>query len=252
MNVTFAEQPMPYGPLHIFFLILAVILNIVIYRTVRDKSEDALLNILTYTGLAMMIAEVFKQIFCYVYYYNCQISFEHFPWQLCSMAMYLSFIVCFVKGKKQEAVLVYLSTFSLFGAVMALLFPGIMLAKEVFITVHSFLYHTLIIAEAVIAILILQKRKQPQFKGALKLFGITAAIAEMINILTKFMINDPAREADMFYINPFYPSTQPILSDLSLKYGNVTEVIIYLISICVISYLIFLAETKLFYTKEKS
>ncbi|MBR2547706.1 MAG: YwaF family protein [Eubacterium sp.] len=248
MDVLFAESPTVFGTIHLAFVTLAILINIAVYHLIKNKREDFLLKLLWALGLFMMIAEVFKQWFCYTYIYDGQIALIYFPWQLCSLSMYLSFAAVYVKGKAQEAVLVYLSTFSLLGAVMALAYPEGMLLDEIVFTVHSFIYHALIITESMIAILILMKRVRPSFRGALLMYGVTVVIAELINCLARLIIHDPAREPDMFYINPFYMTTQPVFRDIAERSGVALEIAVYLLCIVLASYLIFLVESRLFYS----
>ena len=80
--------------------------------------------------------------------------------------------------------------------------------------------------------------------AVLILFIITAAIAEVVNILGKVIINDPARESNMFYISPFYPTEQAILSDIARNFGILPEVILYLLCIILLGYAIYIIECK--------
>lgn len=246
MGPLFAEKPELFGVLHLVLAALCVALNIAVYLAVKGKREDLLLRVLWTLGLVMMISEIFKQWYCYTYLFDRQINLWYFPWQLCSVSMYLSFAAKYLKGKAQDAVLVYLSTFSLFGAVMALAYPENMLFEQVVLTVHSFVYHAFIISEAIIGIEILRNKEQVPFRRALPLFGITVIIAEIINIASRIIIHDPAREPNMFYINPFYPTTQPVFRDIAERSGAVPEIIVYLICLILASYILYLLEYKLF------
>ena len=245
MGVVFAERPVLFGELHLALTALSVALNIAVYLLVKGKHEDVLLKVLWALGLVMMISEVFKQWFCYKYLFDGQVNLWYFPWQLCSVAMYLSFIARYLKGRAQDAVLVYLSTFSLLGALMALAYPENMLFQHAVLTFHSFIYHSLIISEAIVAIEILKKRDRVPFRRALPLFGITVIIAEVINVLARVIIRDPSREPDMFYISPFYPTTQPVFSQIAGRFGTVPEIIIYLLCLVLAAYLLYLLEEKL-------
>ena len=75
-----------YGDLHLGLAALAVALNIAVYHIVRNKREDRLLDILWALGVFMILAEIFKQWFCYEYLFDRQINLRYFPWQLCSIA----------------------------------------------------------------------------------------------------------------------------------------------------------------------
>ena len=191
----------------------------------------------------MLLAEVFKQWFCFTYLFDGEPNLWFFPWQLCSMAMYCSFLVKYLKGKAQMAVLVFLATYSLLGGIVALILPYDMLRPQIALTIHSFAYHGLIVTEAMIAMMILSKRakrEKPAFLPATLLFLIMAAIAFMINVVSHAVLNDPDLEPNMFYITPAYPSTQPILHDIAVNYGIPVEIALYLALIILTSFVIFL------------
>ena len=236
-----------YGSLHMGFVALTIALNVTLFLLIRKSREDRLLQLLWALGLFMILAEIFKQWFCYIYIYDRQIGLYYFPWQLCSLAMYLSFAAKYLKGKAQEAVLVYLSSFTLVGAVMALAYPAGMLLDLAVFTIHSFIYHALIISESMIAVLILRKRPTPSFRSALPLFGITVLIAELINVSARFILHDAELEPDMFFINPFYITTQPVFRDIALRFGTLAETAVYLLCLILAAYLVFLAESRLFF-----
>lgn len=249
MDIRFTERPEMFGTLHLAYIALTILFGCIAIYHIRNKSEKYLLKLLQCLGLFMIISEIIKQFFCYFYIYGKEIDLTYFPWQLCSMAMYFAFIVPYLKGKMQDTALVYLSTFSLLGGIMAIILPKNMLLSEVFFTTHSFIYHVLIIITSFIAIEILKGRNLPIFRHALILFVITAVIAEIINVLGKVFIGDPLREPNMFYISPFYPTKQAILSDIARKFGIIPEVILYLLLIALIAYMIFVIEAKTIWKK---
>ena len=79
------------------------------------------------------------------------------------------------------------------------------------------------------------------------MFMVFAFIAEIINVTAHQIFNDITVEPNMFYINPYFPTTQPILSVIAMKYGIITEIIIYLLLINSISYLIYRLIAKKIY-----
>ena len=236
MNVLFKSKPTLFGTYHILSLVLIILFNIVFYYIVKDKDEKTLLNIFNKLGLFMMISEVFKQWFCYIYVFDRQINLWFFPFQVCSLAMYFSFILKYLNEEKQNVILVFFATYSIFTDIMALLLPLDMLRMQVPLFIHSFAYHGLIISLAIMAIIILKKRSNYNFKNSLYLFFFMAFIAEIINVTSHLLINDIDREPNMFYITPFFATKQPILSTIALKYGIITEVILYLLSISLVAY----------------
>ena len=245
MSLLFDSQPQFFGTLHVIMLVLGVIGNVIMYRYLKNKDENYLLNFLFYTGLLMVITEIYKQWFCYVYVFNREINLWYFPWQLCSMPMYLSLIVKFLDKKKQNVVLVFLASISLFATIMALLFPHGMLHREVFLFIHSFVYHGLIIIQSIVSLLILRNRNNYSYRYSVYLFILLALIAQIINVVSHMVLNDISIEPNMFYISPYIATNQFFLRDIAYRYGILTETIVYLIGIVMISYGLYLLEKKI-------
>ena len=243
MDAAFSETPALFGSVHIGALLLIVAANIAAAFLMRNYDEKKLLHLLHILGITMLLAEVFKQWFCFTYLFDGEPNLWFFPWQLCSMAMYCSCLVKYLKGKAQTAVLVFLATYSLLGGIVALILPYDMLRPQIILVVHSFAYHGLIVTEAMIAMMVLSRRsktKKPAFLPATLLFLAMAAIAFLINLVAHTVLHDPDLEPNMFYITPAYPSTQPVLHDIAVKYGIPVEIALYLVLIILTSYVIFM------------
>ena len=250
MGTLFQKTPELFGIFHISALIITILGNTVLFRALKHKNEAFLMKILHTTGLFMILMEVFKQWYCYKYVFQRQLNLWFFPWQLCSMAMYCAFFVSYLKDeRRQNALLVFLSTFSLFSDIIALVLPYDMLRPQIVLTVHSFLYHGLIISCALIAILILKKRKDIRFLPTVYLFLFMALIAFAINGISHALLNNIYIEPNMFYITPAYPTTQPVFHDIAVKYGIFTEIILYLSLIILASYLFFIIERRFLFEK---
>ena len=244
MNITFKSTPVLFGKLHISFIILIIISNIIFNNYVKKLDENRLFKLLHYLGLIMLISEVFKQIFCFHYVFDRTINLWFFPWQLCSVAMYLAYIVIYLSKDRQNTILLYLGTFSLLGTIMALIFPGDMLRDQILLTYHSFIYHGLIISLSIMAIHILKYRKNISFNKTIRLFFMTAFIAEIVNITSHYVINDISREPNMFYINPYIATRQPVFSYIADTYGIIIEIIIYLTLLIFSTYIIYRLEKR--------
>ena len=74
----------------------------------------------------------------------------------------------------------------------------------------------------------------------LPLFFLCCAIATAINLLA------PGQgRADMFYISPYYPITQPVFHEIALWAGILPGNLIYLASVCLGGFLVHLAFRRL-------
>ena len=245
MGLCFSSTPQLFGSLHIISLFLICLFNIIFYHVLKNKDEHELLVILHRLGAAMCIAEIFKQVFCFIYVFDRKLNLWFFPWQLCSMAMYVSFITIYLEEKKQNAMLVFLATFSLLSDIVALLLPYDMLRDQVLLFIHSFAYHGLIITESMIALLILRNRKDIRFFPSVIVFLIMAFIAEIINVTSHAVLNDIYREPNMFYITLSYPTTQIVFHDIAVRFSIPVEIILYLSFIILSSCILYLIEMKI-------
>ena len=245
MDWTFSVTPQPYGLVHFLILFGIAAAAAVFALAIRKADERKLLLLLFVFGLLMLVAEAWKQWFVIRYVNGGTRSMWFFPWQLCSMAMYCSALAPFLKGRAQEATLVFLCTFSVIGAVFALLFPEDMMRDQILLFCHSFLYHAVMLLEGWIAFRILKQRSRVSFFPALLLYLGMAAVAELVNVASHFIVRDIHNEANMFYITPFYPSTQPVFSAIAAHAGIAVEIIVYLGVIALAAFGLYLAAFRL-------
>ena len=103
MGIQFETTPEVFGSVHL--LILAGILLAVfgLFFILRRRNERQLRTLIGVLGIMMILAEVWKQWFVRVYVYPGILSFWFFPWQLCSMAMYVSAALLIAKDEAEDA-----------------------------------------------------------------------------------------------------------------------------------------------------
>ena len=131
------------------------------------------------------------------------------------------------------------------GAVFALLFPEDMMRPQILLFLHSFLYHAVMLLDGLIAFRILRRRGNVKFLPALLLYLGMAAVAEVVNVISHLIIHNISNEANMFYITPFYPSTQPVFAAIAEHAGIAVEIIVYLGAIALGAFGLFLLEFRL-------
>ncbi|MBR4144432.1 MAG: YwaF family protein [Lachnospiraceae bacterium] len=245
MDIKFETTPTLFGAFHIVMLIVAVVLLIGFVFLVRKKSTESMIKMLGWMGVGMIIAEIGKQWFSRTYVYPDAYNMWFFPWQLCSMAMYCSALIPRVKEKFQNVLLVFMATFSLLAAIMALAVPSDMLRPQIIFTLHGFAYHIVMLMESALAIMILKRRSGYTFKAATALFLVMCVVAELLNTFGHFVLSDRKPEPNMFQITLYYPSTQVVFSTIAKYMGIIPEVIIYTMLIVALSYVIYLIELRM-------
>ena len=228
MDKTFTVIPTQFGTVHLAILAGVLLLSAGLAILLRKQPEERLTRLIGVLGALMILAEIGKQWFVRRYVYPNGATW-FFPWQLCSIAMYASVLVPVLRGKARDALLVFLGSFSLLAAAVALLVPGDMLRPQIALFCHSFAYHAVMAAESITAICLLVRReKKAPFLPALVLFLVTAAVSEVINVVCHTFFGDRPPVANMFNITPYHPTTQPVFHQIAVSLGILPEIILYL------------------------
>ena len=222
--------PAPYSAFHICFaafgIVCAVIAAYIFSRKLRARRCDRLLLL---CGILLAVSEIYKQLFLY-YVVNGEVyDWWYFPFQLCSIPMYLCLILPLVRSERLRAIfLTFLQDFCLLGGVMALAEPSGLLHGYWFLTLHGLLWHVLLIFIGLLIGFSCQSDMTALgYIRTLPLLLICCGIASIINVTAK-----PAGQADMFYISPYYPNNQIVFYDISLKLGITAGNVIYIAAVC--------------------
>ncbi len=201
-------------PSFTYCLLLSLIVPIFLLgKQIKNKDIVYKLSFILFT------MEIFKQTYLII---NNIWSIWYLPFQLCSMPMYLFLF------KSNKAYLKFIKTYSLLGAIAAIIYPMDMIAHGPILCIHSYLFHYIIILMA--AIIIFNKFDEGTFLEATKLFLFMCLIATLINL----SLNNIG-EINMFYINFLLKPYQPIINKIANTYLANT---IYILAIILISYLL--------------
>lgn len=236
------HKPVMYGSFHIGLTALLFTLSLYTGYAMRNRTDGERLRVMSAAGWIMLVSEIIKQLFLFFIIENEQYNWWWFPFQLCSMPMYLCILLPHMK-KNRDMVTAFLCTYGLLAAVCALAYPQDMLREYVFLTCHAFLWHG---AMLMIAFVLLFGHmvcfENKAFLKAFLLFLFLACIAECINVYGYHHTVIPGTYPNMFYITPYYGNTQPVFRNIAESCGIMPANIIYLLAASAGSYLIFLAE----------
>lgn len=219
-------RPQPYGIFDLSITIIGVAFSI--FFALRPvKSDASLQKRLFFTGIFLAVSELFKQFFLYFAVNGSQFDWWYFPFQLCSVPMYLALFLPLVSAKYQAVFLTFIQDFGLLGGVMALLEPSGLLHPYLLLTLHGLVWHFLLIFMALsCAVWRSEGKKNAGFPACLPLFILCCVLATAINILSH-----PYGNADMFYISPYYPNGQIVFHQISLHIGVLAGNLLYLLSV---------------------
>lgn len=207
------------------------------------RSLNSSERFLFYTGLVMAVSEIWKQWTLTFILGGGTYNWWYFPFQLCSIPMYLLlFLPVFHASRIHRIFLTFLMDFSLLSGIGAFLDTSGMHYPLPALTCHSYLWHLVLIAVGIFCGLSsISDHTWHGFSSSVILFASLCGAATVINLT----IGRP-HNINMFYISPYYPMSQVIISDLTFGFPNPIRILCYLAVIILGAFLLHLFWQRLF------
>lgn len=235
-------KPKLYGSLseswffYLSFLIMIVLIIVAVIK-MKNISEKKLNHLLRSFALILIGFEIYKQVI-FTHQNNWEYySWFAFPYQFCSVPMYIALIASFVKQKAvKEALIVFLSTYALFSGLAVMIFPETVFVETIGINIQTMVHHGLI---AVLGFGLIFNTNYYKLSSLIK-GSFVFAVSILIAVLLNFMHNAFIQEGtfNMFFINPLYANKLPILKDIQPLVSGRIFVLIYFLGFSLIAFLI--------------
>ena len=230
------ERIPSYGAFHILYTLLGFTfcgLTAWKLRRVSDKTAGAILFGL---GLLLITSEVFKQLFNFFVLEDNRYCWGEFPFQLCSVPMYLCLIVPWLKpGRLQRAMYSFMVLYNLLGGAISFAEPSGLLLDHWFLTIHALVWHMLLVFIGLF--ICFSKRggnRREDYWAATQIFLTLCAIAFGLNCLVQFGLG---QHMNMFFIGPGN-SPIAVFKQFSEWFGWYVNTPIYIFAVCLGAYLI--------------
>ena len=179
------EAPQLFGGFHVTASLLsaalAILAAVIFARHAKNKTQVC--RILAATGWILIILEVYKQFFLYYVMNGGAFDFWFFPFQLCSVPMYLCIILPLFTTDTRLTMMTFMGGYTFVSAAAALIFPEDILRPYITLTVHGFVWHGLLLFISLF--IFLTGYTDASIRGlrrAAVLFGILCVIALGINV----------------------------------------------------------------------
>ena len=233
-------KPASYGAFHLIFTFVGVAVCILAAHLLRNVSEKGNKAVLLSTGIFLIITEVYKQLFYYYHIGEGTYQWWIFPFQLCSIPMYLCIIAPLLKGGRlQSGMYNFLTTFNLLGGLIAFVEPSGLIHGYWTLTLHAFIWHMLLIFVGFYLIASGRSAKtKKDFIHAIYTFLALCVIAFCINLI---FWNPSEGSINMFYVGPRY-SPLIVFKYISQNFGWYVSTLIYIPAVCLGAYLIYLIQ----------
>ena len=229
--------PTAYGTFHLLFLIFGFGGSAALAYALRRCGEVCCRRILLGVGIFLILCESYKQLFYYYVIGQGSILWQVFPFQLCSIPMYLCLATNLTRSENaRSAIYTFLCTYNLLGGFLALLEPSSISHEYWTLTLHGFAWHTLLVFIGLL--LILSGNGPKSFKDfwrATVLFLLLCGIAFCINLAFFDASNG---KINMFFVGPAN-NTIVVFKDIASRFGWYAATALYIPCVCFGAWLIF-------------
>ena len=234
-----ATPPRAYGPFHLIFTIVGFALCVLLAILLRKASDRVSRWVVFGCGAFLAVTEVYKQLF---YYFAMDTTVHYhwwiFPFQLCSVPMYLCLIAPFLKnGLVKNTMYDFMYMFNLLGGAIAFFEPSGLLHSHWTLTLHAFIWHMLLVFVGLhLAISGRAGNRMKNYWSATVAFVIFAAMAFIINLIFRDVSGG---SINMFYVGP---SNSPLIvfKTICETLGWYVNTPIYLVAVSLGAFVVFL------------
>ena len=251
------EEPELFGWFHITFLLLSFIAAAILCLLQKNATQERVRNIVFGVAVAVIILEVYKQVNYSFSYADGNVAFQYqwyaFPWQFCSMPMYVGFLAgIFRKGRIHDSLCAFLATYAMFAGLCVMFYPETVFIDTIGINIQTMICHGSMIT---VGIYLLYsgyvKLEHKTILKAIPIFLVSVLTAVILNEIAfqSGLLND--HEFNMFFISPHCEPSLPIYSLVQNAVPYPWCLIIYVSAFTLAAYLILLVAMGIKYLVKK-
>ncbi len=232
------EKPKAYGPFHLIWSVVGIALCILLAWRLRRLGDKGNRILLIFIGVFLTVSEVYKQLFYYYHIGAGSYQWWIFPFQMCSVPMYLCIVAPLLKkGRIQSGMYHFMMIYNLLGGIMALIEPSGIVHEYWTLTLHAFIWHTLLIFVGLyLGFSRRTEAKMSDFKLAtFTLLGLFV-IAFCINLI---FWNVSGGDINMFFVGP-KNSSLIVFSTIAERFGWYVSTLLYIPTVILGGLVIFL------------
>lgn len=212
------ERPEMYGWFHLLSLAITAAVIVYLYFRHKNDSPKRIRSVLLWVSATTVILEIYKQI-NYSFGYGADgITFDYqwyaFPFQFCSMPMYVGLLAGLTKnGRLHRALVSFLSTYAIFAGICVMLYPDTIYTQTIGINLQTTFCHcTMIILGIYLYFTGYVKAEHKTIARAIPVFAIAVSIAAILNEIAHFSGLLKSETFNMFFISRHCAPSLPVYS----------------------------------------
>lgn len=212
------QKPEMYGWFHILWLIITAISIVLLCRFGKKDDPKQTRMIVLITAIVVAVLEIYKQI-NYTFSVDgnavtADFQWYAFPFQFCSMPMYVGLLAGIVKkGKLQDCLYAFLATYGVFAGICVMFYPVDVFSSVIGISVQTMVCHGSMIAIGAYLFGCGQvKLEHRTILKAMSVFAVAVVIANILNEIAHQtgLLNE--HTFNMFFVSPYCEPSLPVYS----------------------------------------
>ena len=214
VQMTVPEQ---FGWFHLLWIFLTVLTTVLLCVTHKMWDDKRVRRIVFITAVIVTVLEIYKQL-CLGFYFaedgTLDYEWSSFPWQFCSMPMYVGLLTgIFRKGRVHTALNAFLATYATFAGLCVMVYPGNVFIDSVGINVQTMVCHGSMVAVGVYLLYSgYVKLHHKTLFSAMTVFVVTLCNAVFLNEVIYCAGVLGGDTFNLFFVSPYFETPLPIYS----------------------------------------
>jgi len=238
------ETPQPYGWFHL--LSLAITVGLTVFLCLRYRKNPTRVEpkrFVLWISVLALLFEVYKQV-NYSFSYTDGVVFDFqwyaFPFQFCSMPMYVGLLAGMVKkGKLYNMLAAFLATYAVFGGFCVMLYPVQVFISTIGINIQTMFCHGAMIVTGIYLLYTGEvKLSHKTILRAFPVFAVVVAMAMGMNEIAHLSGLLERETFNMFFISPYCEPSLPVYSLVQQTVPYPWCLLLYLAGFTIASYLV--------------
>ena len=234
-------KPETFGAFHLTFFFVGITVSVLLAILLRKTNEKQNKILLLSLGAFLAVCEVYKHLFYTYVIGGGNYQWWIFPFQLCSVPMYLLLIVPFLKeGKVKNALYTFLATYNMLGGFISMIEQSGLSHPYVTLTLHAYIWHLMLVFVGLYLVISGRAGKSlKEYVPALIVFGVMCLIAQSINVIFQ------EHHLAMFDISPFQRTPLIVFKQIEEATNWFVNMIVYCFALSLGAFLFLLAHVNI-------